>query len=187
MEGLTRENGNVIDTIFKHVDEYLKANIFDKDQLLVTQLYRDDNLVVDSMPVEILNDLRESARLMVAAGLKKDIYLATSHRIDGFHFWKSLDIYPASARTGIEAFRFDKSLGILRDLLNLTYCVKEQAIARLHRITLDVLNYSEMMYHDWRSSWNKILNLLKLDIDDELEPNVAAELMKNELRSFSEL
>lgn len=70
MEGLTRENGNVIDTIFKHVDEYLKANIFDKDQLLVTQLYRDDNLVVDSMPVEILNDLRESARLMVAAGLK---------------------------------------------------------------------------------------------------------------------
>ncbi|KAG5019899.1 hypothetical protein JHK87_015754 [Glycine soja] len=61
----------------------------------------------------------------------------------------SLDIYPASARTGIEAFRFDKSLGILRDLLNLTYCVKEQAIARLHRITLDVLNYSEMMYHDW--------------------------------------
>ncbi|KAG5046432.1 hypothetical protein JHK86_015838 [Glycine max] len=72
---------------------------------------------------------------------------------------ESLDIYPASARTGIEAFRFDKSLGILRDLLNLTYCVKEQAIARLHRITLDVLNYSEMMYHDWTQMSNSETNV----------------------------
>ncbi|KAG5148924.1 hypothetical protein JHK82_015805 [Glycine max] len=36
-----------------------------------------------------------------------------------------------------------------------------------------------------RSSWNKILDILKLDIN-ESEPNVAAQLMKNKLRSFNE-
>nr|KYP72922.1 Exocyst complex component 7 [Cajanus cajan] len=36
-----------------------------------------------------------------------------------------------------------------------------------------------------KSSWTKILNILKLDMD-ESEPNAAAELMKDKLRSFNE-
>ncbi|CAJ1975342.1 unnamed protein product [Sphenostylis stenocarpa] len=36
-----------------------------------------------------------------------------------------------------------------------------------------------------RSSWNKIADILKLDIN-EAEPNVAVELMKNKLLSFNE-
>ncbi|TKY56537.1 Exocyst complex component EXO70B1 [Spatholobus suberectus] len=73
IEALKKENWNIIDTIFKHVHEYLKANLVDKDQIPVGwQLHPDDNLVVDSLPLGIINDLRESTRLMVTAGLKEE-------------------------------------------------------------------------------------------------------------------
>ncbi|KAH1126766.1 hypothetical protein AAZX31_06G190400 [Glycine max] len=326
IEALKKENENVILTIFKHAEEYLKASLVQTPDL---QLHCDDNLVVDSLPSVIINDLRECVRLMVTAGLKEeciDVYITWRREFlgemlswlikfkIGRFYTKALcvadrillpnerrlfecvfegsipleDKYPALP--GIHRFGFRKSLdsypalrdklliglGILSphairkfwELLSLTYGVKEKAIVpggRVHQITLDVLDYAEIIdaqldrslegkfplnsiamitdlldssleansqnYHDpilgyvfiinnrscirrramrgglrhilgndWirknttsikenlqlylRSSWNKILDILKLDIN-ESEPNVAAQLMKNKLRSFN--
>ncbi|XP_028237319.1 exocyst complex component EXO70B1-like [Glycine soja] len=334
IEALKKENENVILTIFKHAEEYLKASLVQTPDL---QLHCDDNLVVDSLPSVIINDLRECVRLMVTAGLREeciDVYITwrrefLSEILSGWielkigntikteFFIKALcladrillpnerrlcecvfegsipleDKYPALP--GIHRFGFRKSLDsypALRDkllidldivsplhgirqfgeLLSLTYGVKEKAIVpggRVHQITLDVLDYAGIHYlhslnpmtyeegfplnsiamitdlldssleansqnyhdpilgyvfiinnrsyiqqramqrelryilgNDWieknttsiqenlqlylRNSWNKILDILKLDIN-ESEPNVAAQLMKNKLRSFN--
>ncbi|XP_028237322.1 exocyst complex component EXO70B1-like [Glycine soja] len=333
IEALKKENENVILTIFKHAEEYLKASLVQTPDL---QLHCDDNLVVDSLPSVIINDLRECVRLMVTAGLREeciDVYitwrreflseilsalieLKIGNTIKTEFFIKALcladrillpnerrlcecvfegsipleDKYPALP--GIHRFRFRKSLAsypALRDkllmdlniysalhgirkfgeLLTLTYGVKEKAIVpggRVHQITLDVLDYADKIDKDWRgslnpmtdeerkfplitdlldssleansqnyhdpilgyvfiinnrsyiqrramqrglrhilgndwikknttsikenlqlylrNSWNKILDILKLDIN-ESEPNVAAQLMKNKLRSFN--
>ncbi|RDY07256.1 Exocyst complex component EXO70B1, partial [Mucuna pruriens] len=78
IDALKKENWNVIDSIFKHVRKYL---IVDNDQIQVRQLHPDDNLVVDSLPSGIVNDLRECARLMVTAGLKEEcLHMYTSCR-----------------------------------------------------------------------------------------------------------
>uniref|UniRef100_A0A0R0JJK0 Exocyst subunit Exo70 family protein n=1 Tax=Glycine max TaxID=3847 RepID=A0A0R0JJK0_SOYBN len=321
IEALKKEKEKVIFTIFKHAEEYLKASLV---QTPVLQLHCDDNLVVDSLPSVIINDLRECVRLMVTAGLKEeciDVYitwrreflgemlswliklkiarfyikalcvadrilLPNERRLCECVFEGSIpheDKYPALP--GIHMFGFRKKLdsypGLpetihgrkFGELLSLTYGVKEKAIVpggRVHQITLDVLDYAGIIdeqltdlldcslegkfplnniamitnlldssleansqnYHDpilsyvfiinnrsyirrramrgglrhilgndWirknttsikenlqlylRSSWNKILDILKLDIN-ESEPNVAAQLMKNKLRSFNE-
>ena len=75
IEALKKENENVILTIFKHAEEYLKASLVQTPDL---QLHCDDNLVVDSLPSVIINDLRECVRLMVTAGLREeciDVYI----------------------------------------------------------------------------------------------------------------
>ncbi|KHN17798.1 Exocyst complex component 7 [Glycine soja] len=323
IEALKKEKEKVIFTIFKHAEEYLKASLVQTPDL---QLHCDDNLVVDSLPSVIINDLRECVRLMVTAGLKEeciDVYitwrreflgemlswliklkiarfyikalcvadririlLPNERRLCECVFEGSIpleDKYPALP--GIHRFGFRKKLdsypGLpgrihgskFGELLSLTYGVKEKAIVpggRVHQITLDVLDYAGIIdeqltdlldcslegkfplnniamitnlldssleansqnYHDpilsyvfiinnrsyirrramrgglrhilgndWirknttsikenlqlylRSSWNKILDILKLDIN-ESEPNVAAQLMKNKLRSFNE-
>ncbi|RZC08395.1 exocyst complex component EXO70B1-like [Glycine soja] len=331
IEALKKENENVILTIFKHAEEYLKASLVQTPDL---QLHCDDNLVVDSLPSVIINDLRECVRLMVTAGLKEeciDVYITWRREFLGemlswlikfkigrfyikalcvadrillpnerrlcecvfegsipledkypalpgihrFGFRKSLDSYPALRDKLLIGLGILSPHGIRKfgELLSLTYGVKEKAIVpggRVHQITLDVLDYAGIIdvqltvlldsslegkfplnniamitnlldssleansqnYHDpilgyvfiinnrsyirqramrgglrhilgndWirknttsikenlqlylRSSWNKILDILKLDIN-ESEPNVAAQLMKNKLRSFNE-
>ncbi|KAG5148926.1 hypothetical protein AAZX31_06G191100 [Glycine max] len=70
---LKKENQNLILTIFKHVDEFLKADYVIKDHnIQLLKLHKDDNLVADSLPSEIIKDLRESTRLMVTTGLKEE-------------------------------------------------------------------------------------------------------------------
>lgn len=72
IEALKKENENLMDTISKHVSKYLKANVVNEDQIHVCEIDADDNLVVDALLSSgiIINDLRETVRLMVAAGLK---------------------------------------------------------------------------------------------------------------------
>ncbi|RDY07254.1 Exocyst complex component EXO70B1, partial [Mucuna pruriens] len=73
IQALKKENVNVIDTISKHVDEYLKANVVDdEDHIPVPQVLQDDNLVLDALPSGTINDLRESTRLMVATGFEEE-------------------------------------------------------------------------------------------------------------------
>ncbi|KHN04134.1 Exocyst complex component 7 [Glycine soja] len=274
IEALKKENENVILTIFKHAEEYLKASLVQTPDL---QLHCDDNLVVDSLPSVIINDLRECVRLMVTAGLREeciDVYITWRREFLGEML--SWLIKLKIARFYIKALCvadrillpnerrlcecvFEGSIPLedkypaLPGIHSLTYGVKEKAIVpggRVHQITLDVLDYAGIIdvqltdlldssleansqnYHDpilgyvfiinnrsyirrramrgglrhilgndWirknttsikenlqlylRSSWNKILDILKLDIN-ESEPNVAAQLMKNKLRSFNE-
>ncbi|XP_027368452.1 exocyst complex component EXO70B1-like [Abrus precatorius] len=71
IEKLKEENENLIDTISKHVGEYLKANVVD-EQIPAPQLHPDDNLVVDVLPSGIMNNLCETARLMVVNGFEKE-------------------------------------------------------------------------------------------------------------------
>ncbi|TKY57842.1 Exocyst complex component EXO70B1 [Spatholobus suberectus] len=70
IEALKKENTSLIDTISKHVGEYLKINVVDEDQIPVQEIHADDNLVVDALPSGIINDLREAVRLMVTAGFE---------------------------------------------------------------------------------------------------------------------
>ncbi|KAG5032225.1 hypothetical protein JHK85_016207 [Glycine max] len=69
IEALKKDNQKVVLTIFKHDEEYLKASLV---QTPVLQLHCYDNLVVDSLPSAIINDLREYVRVMVIAGLKEE-------------------------------------------------------------------------------------------------------------------
>ncbi|RDY04805.1 Exocyst complex component EXO70B1, partial [Mucuna pruriens] len=223
IEELKKENGNVIDKVFKYVDEYLKDNIVDKDQILLSQLPCDDNLVVDSLLLGIIDNLGKSARVMVTSGLKEEcLHVYTSCRrefvieilfafawrevndmvmktqysakalwvadrillpnerrlfervfegsilfedeypsLDGSSFWKGLTIYPSLGTTGTDEFWFKKGMDILGELFNLTYAVKDQAIVpdgRLHRITFDVLDYTEMIHRDWKTLFHVMVN-----------------------------
>ncbi|TKY73332.1 Exocyst complex component EXO70B1 [Spatholobus suberectus] len=132
IEALKKENGNIIDTVLKHVDEYLKANVVHKEQIAVLQLHRDDNLVVDSLPLGIINNLRESIRLMMTAGLEEEClhvysicrreFLNSERVFEGFI--RDEDNYPALPGIGalrlwknpalpeIDAVRLWKSLSI---------------------------------------------------------------------------
>ncbi|TKY56538.1 Exocyst complex component EXO70B1 [Spatholobus suberectus] len=64
IEELKKENEKLIDTISRHVGEYLRANVVNEDQILVPEMQADDNLVADVLPSEIINNLRETGRLM---------------------------------------------------------------------------------------------------------------------------
>ncbi|QCE01012.1 exocyst complex component 7 [Vigna unguiculata] len=70
VEVLEKENKTLIDTISKHVDGYLKANVINK--IPVVELHADNNLVVDSLPAGTINDLHETVRLMLAEGFEED-------------------------------------------------------------------------------------------------------------------
>ncbi|CAJ1975343.1 unnamed protein product [Sphenostylis stenocarpa] len=71
IETLKKENGNLILTILKHVEEYRRADFVTADHnIQFLQLHQDDNLVLDSLPSGVINDLGKSIRLMVAAGLE---------------------------------------------------------------------------------------------------------------------
>nr|XP_007142099.1 hypothetical protein PHAVU_008G252500g [Phaseolus vulgaris]ESW14093.1 hypothetical protein PHAVU_008G252500g [Phaseolus vulgaris] len=64
IEELEKENEKVIDTILKLVGEYLKANVVKEDQIAVPEIQADDNLVKDMLPVELIDKLRQTGRLM---------------------------------------------------------------------------------------------------------------------------
>jgi len=68
IEVLKKENETLIDTISKHVDGYLKADMVNKISVVEVQ----KNLVVDALPVGIINDLHETAWLMLAEGFEED-------------------------------------------------------------------------------------------------------------------
>ncbi|CAJ1975346.1 unnamed protein product [Sphenostylis stenocarpa] len=73
IETLKKENGNLILTILKHVDEYLKADLITKNHInQLPQLHPDDNLVLDSLPSGIINELGKSIKLMMKAGLEEE-------------------------------------------------------------------------------------------------------------------
>ncbi|TKY56540.1 Exocyst complex component EXO70B1 [Spatholobus suberectus] len=72
IEALKKENGSITSTISIHVDEYLKANVLDEDQISVPKLHHDDNLLVDSLPSGIINDLHESVKQMLLDGFEKE-------------------------------------------------------------------------------------------------------------------
>ncbi|RDX76285.1 Exocyst complex component EXO70B1, partial [Mucuna pruriens] len=76
IEALKRKNGTVISTISKHVDRFLKASVVDEDQILVSQIDRDDNLVVDGLVFDdkdnIVGDLGETAKMMVMLGIEEE-------------------------------------------------------------------------------------------------------------------
>ncbi|KAG5081102.1 Exocyst complex component EXO70B1 isoform B [Glycine soja] len=65
IEELKKENGKLIDTISKHVGEYLMANVVNEDGISVPEMQADDNLVADVLPQGIINNLRETGRLML--------------------------------------------------------------------------------------------------------------------------
>ncbi|KAK7321388.1 hypothetical protein VNO77_31991 [Canavalia gladiata] len=65
IEALKKENGKAMNAIWKHVEEYLKANVVYEDQIPVPELHQDDNLVMDALPSGIINDLNATLRMMV--------------------------------------------------------------------------------------------------------------------------
>ncbi|XP_027333706.1 exocyst complex component EXO70B1-like [Abrus precatorius] len=73
IEALKKENRNLFRMISKHVEEYLKAKLDfeDEDHISVMQLYVDNNVVIDALPSRIVNNLHETVKLMVEAGLEK--------------------------------------------------------------------------------------------------------------------
>ncbi|KAK7300870.1 hypothetical protein RJT34_11721 [Clitoria ternatea] len=72
IEGLKKENQNLIRTVSKHVEEYLKTKSdSEEDRISGVQLHPDDNLVIDSLPSEVITNLHETVKLLVAAGLEK--------------------------------------------------------------------------------------------------------------------
>ncbi|BAT81420.1 hypothetical protein VIGAN_03114100, partial [Vigna angularis var. angularis] len=70
IEVLKKENETLIDTISKHVDGYLKANVANK--IPTVELHADNNLVVDALPAGIINDLHEAVWLILAEGFEED-------------------------------------------------------------------------------------------------------------------
>jgi len=76
IEVLKRENNNAINMILKRLDKYCRANLVDKNQIPWQQLHWDDNLVVDFLPLGIVNELRESTRVMVTIELKEKCFHA---------------------------------------------------------------------------------------------------------------
>ncbi|XP_068487512.1 uncharacterized protein [Phaseolus vulgaris] len=72
IEALKKENGSVISTISKHVDKYLKANVLVEDQISVSELYCDDNMLLDSLSPGMISNLRESVQKMFSDGLEKE-------------------------------------------------------------------------------------------------------------------
>ncbi|KAL2317423.1 hypothetical protein Fmac_031299 [Flemingia macrophylla] len=72
IEALQKENKSVIDTISKHVGEYLKANVIDEDQTSVPELHLDENLLIDVLPRGIVNGLHQNVKQMVLNGFKKE-------------------------------------------------------------------------------------------------------------------
>lgn len=72
IDALKKENENVISTISKHVDKYLKANFLCEDQSLVPTLQHDDNLMMDVLPPGIVEDLHQSIKQMVLEGFKNE-------------------------------------------------------------------------------------------------------------------
>ncbi|KAL2317428.1 hypothetical protein Fmac_031304 [Flemingia macrophylla] len=64
IEELNKKNGKLIDTIFKHVGEYLKANVVNVDHILVPEIHADDNMVADALPQRIITNLGDTGRLM---------------------------------------------------------------------------------------------------------------------------
>lgn len=72
IKALKKEHKNLMDTVSKHVGEYLKTKFVNEDQILAREieLHADDNLMVDALPPGIINGLREAIRLMVSAELK---------------------------------------------------------------------------------------------------------------------
>ncbi|XP_047179071.1 uncharacterized protein LOC124845921 [Vigna umbellata] len=70
IEVLKKENETLIDTISKHVDGYLKANVVNK--IPTVELHADNNLLVDKLPAGIINDLHEAVWLIVAEGFEED-------------------------------------------------------------------------------------------------------------------
>jgi len=72
IEALKKENGSVISTISMHVDKYLKFNVLVDDQISVLGLYRDDNMVVDSLSPGMISNLRESVEKMLSDGFEEE-------------------------------------------------------------------------------------------------------------------
>jgi len=68
IEVLKKENETLIDTISKHVDGYLRADVVNKIPVVEVQ----KNLVLDALPVGIINDLHKTAWLMLAEGFEED-------------------------------------------------------------------------------------------------------------------
>ncbi|KAL2317421.1 hypothetical protein Fmac_031297 [Flemingia macrophylla] len=66
IETLKKENGNIIDAISKHVDGYFKAS--------EVEIHADNNLVVDALPLGIINDLQETAWLMLTTEFEEDCW-----------------------------------------------------------------------------------------------------------------
>ncbi|XP_014503068.1 exocyst complex component EXO70B1 [Vigna radiata var. radiata] len=70
IEVLKKENKTLISTISKHVDGYLKASVVNK--IPTVELHADNNLVVDTLPAGIINDLHEAVWLILAEGFEED-------------------------------------------------------------------------------------------------------------------
>ncbi|KAK8467106.1 hypothetical protein PHAVU_008G252432 [Phaseolus vulgaris] len=70
IEVLKKENETLMDTIWKHVDGYLKTDVVNK--IAVVELHIENNLVVDALSVGIINDLHETVLLMLAEGFEGD-------------------------------------------------------------------------------------------------------------------
>ncbi|KAK7300875.1 hypothetical protein RJT34_11726 [Clitoria ternatea] len=69
---LKKETGNLIDTVSKHVEEYLKANVDLTSERLL--LHPDDNLVVDFLvPLKIIDELHDAVKLMVVGGFEDEL------------------------------------------------------------------------------------------------------------------
>jgi len=64
IEELGKENEKLIDTILKLVGGYLKANVLKEDQIVVPEIQADDNLVKDMLPLELINNLRNTGSQM---------------------------------------------------------------------------------------------------------------------------
>ncbi|KAK7385586.1 hypothetical protein VNO78_31312 [Psophocarpus tetragonolobus] len=72
IEALKKENESVINAISRNINVYVKANVLDEDQISVPKLQRDDNLLMDVLPEEIVKDLHQSIKQMVLEGFKKE-------------------------------------------------------------------------------------------------------------------
>ncbi|ESW14091.1 hypothetical protein PHAVU_008G252300 [Phaseolus vulgaris] len=234
IEALKKENGSVISTISKHVDKYLKANVLVEDQISVSELYCDDNMLLDSLSPGMISNLRESVQKMFSDGLEKEclhslwslglpdqelnmedinkmekieslikgmniaarIIFPNERRFFNLVFSGSLsscemiELLESSLEANSKNYK-NPTLGYVFIMNNRRFIGVEAKLKELGPILGDdwlhknTEKFQQNLELYLRSSWNKIVNLLKLDIN-QLEPSVAAELMKDKLFWFNE-
>nr|KYP72925.1 Exocyst complex component 7 [Cajanus cajan] len=205
IEALQKENKSVISTITKHVGEYLKANVLDEDQTSVPKLHPDDNLLIDVLPRGIVKELHQSVKQMALDGFKKEcLQVYTSCRREflkdqgleegklssPIYMTKMTELLENSLEANSKNYN-NPTLGYIFIMNNRRFIELEAKLCGLDPIfdndwlQKNTTEFQKNLELYKRSSWNKILDFLKLDIN-ESKPNVAAELMKQKLHWFNE-
>ncbi|TKY56531.1 Exocyst complex component EXO70B1 [Spatholobus suberectus] len=149
IEALKKENGSVISAISKHVGEYFKANVLDEDKISVPKLHRDDNLLVDSLPSGIINDLCESVKQMVCTELATSLLSTAIAFATWSHFIPNTlqELRQVFESVLLNEFRVslrDNTAVLIRQMLSIFEALENVSLVPrggLHPITTEVMFY----------------------------------------------